>query len=404
MTLRETFAFAYVSLRRSGLRSALTALGIVIGVASVVAMSTIGRGTAARIGEEIRKLGTQLITVRVGQDVRAGSGTSADAKPFDYDDVEALRAQIRSLRVVAPVSEQKIRVSARRANWLATVTGTESEYLEARRWRLQAGRTFTGHEVYAGKNVCIIGATVREKLFNGADPIGEILRIKSLPCEIVGILAPRGQSGLAYDEDNTVLTPLYGFQRRIQGTPNIQSIVILAHPDADTTRAKARIEGLLRERRGIAAGQSDNFHVLEMRQIAEAAAGTTRTLTALLAAIAAVSLLVGGIGIMNIMLVAVSERTVEIGVRLAIGALPRQVMTQFLAEAVLLSVIGGTIGIFAGLAAAALSQRWVPVPFIIDPQIIALAFFTSVAVGILFGYAPAARAARLDPARALRSQ
>lgn len=402
--LREQIALAITALGRNALRSVLTALGIVIGVAAVVALVTIGRGTTSKVTEEIRRLGTQLLTIRIGQDARAGSATRVDAKAFDYADVEAIKAEVPGLRAVAPLAFQPIRVVARRANWVATVTGTESDFLEARRWRLRSGRIFSGHETYAGKNVCIIGATVSDQLFGTADAIGEVIRIRAVPCEVIGVLERRGNSGLSQDDDNIVLMPLYSFQRRIQGTPDIQSILALAQAGVDTSRLKGRIEGLLRERRGLATGQPDNFSVLEMRQVAEAMVGTTRTLTALLTAIAAVSLLVGGIGIMNIMLVAVTERTREIGIRLAIGALPEQVMWQFLAEAVMLAILGGLLGIAAGLAVALVSQIWLSIPFILDPVIIAAAFLTSVVIGIAFGYLPARRAASLDPVDALRRE
>jgi len=401
---REAFSLATTALVRSALRSALTALGIVIGVASVVAMVTIGRGTTERVTEEIRRLGTQLITIRLGQEARAGTGARVDAKPFDYEDVEAIRQQVRGIKVVAPLSFQTVRVVARRANWAAVVIGTENEFIEARRWRLDSGRVFTGHEIYSGKNVCIIGSTVREKLFGQADALGEIVRIQSIPCEVIGVLTSRGQTGLSQDDDNIVVMPVYGFQRRIQGTPDIQSMVALAHENADTVRVKNQIEGLLRERRGIGFGQGDNFHVLEMRQVAEATAGASRVLTSLLAAIAAVSLLVGGIGVMNIMLVSVTERTTEIGIRLAIGALPSQVRTQFLLEAVILALFGGVLGIGAGLGLAAAARIWLPVPFVLDPLIIIVAFLTSAGIGVVFGWIPAVRAARLDPIRALRNQ
>jgi putative ABC transport system permease protein len=400
---REALALATTALARSALRSALTALGIVIGVASVVAMVTIGRGTTERVTEEIRKLGTQLITIRLGQEARAGTGARVDAKPFDYDDVEAIRQQVRGIKIAAPLSFQTVRVVARRANWAAVVIGTENEFIEARRWRLDSGRLFTGHEIYSGKNVCIIGSTVREKLFGPADPLGEIVRIQSIPCEVIGVLKSRGQTGLSQDDDNMVVMPIYGFQRRIQGTPDIQSMVALAHENVDTVRVKQQVEGLLRERRGIGFGQGDNFHVLEMRQVAEATAGASRVLTSLLAAIAAVSLLVGGIGVMNIMLVSVTERTTEIGIRLAIGALPSQVRTQFLLEAVILALFGGVLGIGAGLGIAAAARIWLPVPFVLDPVIIVVAFLTSAGIGVMFGWIPAVRAARLDPIRALRN-
>ena len=398
----DILVLALTALRRNALRSALTALGIVIGVAAVVALLTIGRGTSLRVAHEIERLGTRLLVVKLGLDARGGNGAQIQAKAFDYADVEAIREQVRGGGAVAPVASLSARVVARRSNWLATVIGTENAFLEARDWRLRSGRSFSGHELQSGKSVCIIGATIQQKLFGAGDALGEILRVRTAPCLIVGVLAARGQSGLSDDADNLVLMPLYGFQRRLQGTPDLQSILVLARPEADPSLVRTRVEGLLRERRGLGPRETENFHVLEMRQVAEAMAGTARTLTALLAAIGAVSLLVGGIGIMNIMLVAVTGRTGEIGDRLAIGALPRQVLGQFLAEAVLLAVLGGLAGIAAGFAIAAAARLWLPIPLVVDPAIITLAFAASALVGIVFGYVPAARAAALDPVEALR--
>jgi putative ABC transport system permease protein len=397
----DLLRLALEALGRHALRSSLTALGIVIGVSAVVAMVTIGRGAAARVQNEIERLGTELLSLRVGQDTRGGNGAQIEAKPFEPADVDAIRRQIGGTRAVAPVAAQPLRVVANRANWTATVTGTENEFFAARRWRIESGRIFTGHEISAGKSVCIIGATVRAKLFPATEAVGDMLRIKTAPCEVIGVLAARGHSGISQDDDNAVIMPLNSFQRRIQGSQDIQSIMVLAQPGADTFRIKTRIEGLIRERRGIATGQADNFHVLEMRQIAEAMAGTARTLNALLAAIAAVSLLVGGIGIMNIMVVAVTERTAEIGIKLAIGALPSQIMAQFLIEAVVLAAAGGLVGIVVGLGLAALSRLWLDIPLVVDPSVILFAFLASGSIGVVFGYVPAARAARLDPVQAL---
>ncbi|MEH2535408.1 putative ABC transport system permease protein [Bradyrhizobium sp. AZCC 1588] len=396
----EILRLAVSALQRNVLRSTLAALGIVIGVSAVVGMVTIGRGSNAKVKEQIDQLGMQLLSLRIGQDTRGGKGAQIEAKPFTHADVDAIR-QFRSAQAVAPVASQPVRVVLRQSNWVASITGADNDFFIAKRWGLAAGRLFSGHEIQAGKNVCIVGATIHERLFGGSAAVGETIRVKTLPCEVIGVLRGRGQSGLSQDDDNIVVMPLTGYQRRIQGTMDIQSVNVLVRHDVDTSHMKERIEELMRERRGIAPGQADNFHLLEMRQVAEAMASTSRTLTALLTAIAAISLLVGGIGIMNIMLVSVADRTAEIGIRLAIGALPRQIKAEVLAEGVLLAVGGGLAGIVAGLALAAAARLWLRIPLVVDPATVVIAVAASCAIGLAFSYMPAARAAQLDPIEAL---
>jgi putative ABC transport system permease protein len=400
--LLETIRLAAEALSRNLMRSLLTMLGIVIGVAAVVAMVTIGNGATARVEAEIAKLGTDLLTLNVGQNLRGSTSVSISGDPFDYDDVAALRKQVRGLRAVAPFASDETRVIAGRRNWMANVSGTENDYFIARSWKLAAGRFFTGHEAYTGKPVCIIGQTVRESLFPDSDGLGEFMRIDSIPCTVVGVLSMRGQSGSANDDDNIVAVPFNIYQRRIQGTPDIDSIVMAVYRNGNTRWAKSQVRQLMRERRGIDGNDPEDFAVLDMRQAAEAMAATTRTMTSLLGAIAAVSLLVGGIGIMNIMLVSVTERTREIGVRLAIGALPGQVMAQFMVEAMMLTGVGGVLGAVVGLLLAAMVSTSLGVPFVPDAGIVAIALSVSFVLGIVFGYTPAMRAARLDPIEALR--
>ncbi|WP_291860177.1 ABC transporter permease [Bradyrhizobium sp.] len=397
----EILLLAVSALQRNALRSALAALGIVIGVSAVVAMVTIGRGSNAKVKEQIDQLGMQLLTLRVGQDTRGGKGAQIEAKPFTRADVEAIRLFRRELQVVAPVASQPARVVLRQANWVADITGADNDFFVAKQWSLAAGRHFSGHEMQAGKNVCIVGATIHQRLAGGGTAVGETIRVRMLPCEVIGVLRKRGQSGLSQDDDNIVVMPLAGYQRTIQGNVDIQSVIVLVRHGVDPSGMKKRIEELMRERRGIAAGQADNFHVLEMRQVAEAMASTSRTLTALLTAIAAISLLVGGVGIMNIMLVSVADRTAETGIRLAIGALPSQIKAEVLAEGVLLAVGGGLAGIVAGLILAAVVCFWLQTPLVVDPATVVIAVAASCAIGILFGYMPAARAAQLGPIEAL---
>jgi len=269
---------------------------------------------------------------------------------------------------------------------------------------VKAGRQFFDNEIRGGRAACIIGTTVRDKLFGHADPLSRNIRVSNVSCEVIGVLDSKGQSSFGTDQDDIVLMPLRTFQRRLAGNTDISRVMVSARDGVETAKVQADIERILRERRNIAAGKEDDFSVHDMKQIAQAMAGTTAMLTALLGAVAAVSLLVGGIGIMNIMLVSVTERTREIGIRLAIGALERQVLSQFLVEAMVLSLFGGVVGILLGLGLALVATRTLQVPFTVDAQIIIVAFVFSALVGIVFGYFPARRAARLDPIEALRHE
>ena len=400
--LIEAIKLALQSVRRNTLRSFLTVLGIIIGVGAVIAMVTIGNGTTAKVTADLAKLGSNLLFVSPGQ---FGPGrASSDAKPFNARDIEAMRAQLLSVRAVAPVGQKSVTVIFGTESRNTVVTGTDNEYFITQDWDLKQGRTFFDGEVRAGRAACVIGQTVRDKLFGRADPIGQNMRVKNVSCEVIGLLVSKGQSNFGTDLDDTILMPIRAFQRRIAGNTDVSRIYVSAKDGADTTKVQAGIERLLRERRNITTAKEDDFSVRDMRQIAQTTAGTTAVLTGLLGAVAAISLLVGGIGVMNIMLVSVTERTREIGIRLAIGALEEQVLLQFLVEAVVLSLFGGFIGILVGLALAALATSALKVPFLVDPAIILLAFSFSAVVGIVFGYFPARRAARLDPIEALRHE
>ncbi|MBW9053563.1 ABC transporter permease [Rhizobium mesosinicum] len=397
----ETLKLALRAISRNLLRSFLTVLGVVIGVAAVIALVTIGNGTTAQVSTELSRLGTNMLFVRPGQ---FGPGrASSEARRFTLKDVEAIRDQVSGLRAVAPSNQSTATVIFGGQNHSTTVYGTTNDYFIAQDWDLALGRIFTPAEE-RGQSRCIIGETVREQLFGAADPTGQLIRVGKVSCPVIGVMAKRGQSGMGNDQDDAVIMPVKVFQRRISGTSNVPTILISARDGVSTSKVQADVENLLRERRKIIPGRQDDFNVNDMTQIAEAMTGTTTLLTGLLGAVAAVSLLVGGIGIMNIMLVSVTERTREIGIRLAIGALENQVLTQFLVEAVALSLFGGIAGIMLGLTLAYGTVSFLNVPFVVSPLIIFIAFVFSAAIGMIFGFFPARRAAQLNPIEALRHE
>jgi putative ABC transport system permease protein len=401
--LGTTIVLALREIRRHLLRSFLTILGIVIGVAAVVTMVTLGNGATAAVKEQISSLGSNLLQVRPGQGFGRGGG-GPQPPEFKPEDVEAIRDQIAGVTAVAPQAQSSGLVVRNAANWSTTINGTTSDYFTAQQWKFSAGRGFTLAEEQAGKAVCIIGSTVQQNLFRRENPIGQRFRIKDLSCEVIGTLVSRGQGGFGQDQDDVVLMPIKAVQRRFTGNRDIRLIMVAVDPAYDSASVQASITDLLRERRRITGGKEDDFNIFDTKQISETLQGTTKILTALLGAVAAVSLLVGGIGIMNIMLVSVTERTREIGIRLAIGAVAREVLLQFLVEAVALACLGGLIGLLLALVATILLAPMMQVPFIFDPQINLLAFFFSAAIGVMFGYFPARRAASLNPIDALRHE
>lgn len=402
--IRETIALARREIRRNVLRSSLTILGIVIGVAAVITLVTLGGGATAQVTDQIASLGSNLIHVRPGQGFRGPGGTRSAAAQFTVKDVEAIDREISGVEAATPIASQGTQAISGNLNWSTMVTGTDNAFFTVRDWDLAAGRTFSESELKNGKAVCILGNTVKKNLFGNQNPIGASIRLKKLSCQVIGVLETKGQAGFGGDQDDLVLIPLRTFQRRIAGNTDVSSIYVSAINSGVTQKVQTDIERLMRERRRIGDGQDDDFHVFDMKEIMTTLTGTTRILTALLAAVAAVSLLVGGIGIMNIMLVSVTERTREIGIRLAIGARGRDVLLQFLIEAVVLSLFGGLVGIALGLGAAVAGSRLMNIPFILNLEIIAVAVLFSGAVGVIFGYFPARQAARLDPIDALRRE
>lgn len=400
--LSEIVRLALQAIRRNAMRSLLTVLGIVIGVGAVIAMVTIGNGATAKVTADLAKLGSNLLMVNPGQ---FGPGrASSDAKPFNSRDLEAMKTQLAGIKAVAPMAQKSATVIAGTENRNVSISGTDNDYFITQDWPLLAGRTFTDGELRGGRAACVVGATVKQKLLGSGDPVGRTIRVGKISCEVIGLLQAKGQSSFGTDQDDTILMPLRTFQRRMAGNTDIARIMVSARDGTDMARLQGDIEALLRERRNIPAGKDDDFSVADMKQIVQATAGTASILTGLLGAVAAVSLVVGGIGIMNIMLVSVTERTREIGIRLAIGALERQVLMQFLAEAVVLSLFGGLIGVLTGLSLAWLGTSLLGVPLSIDPSIILLAFAFSALIGVVFGYFPARQAAQMNPIEALRHE
>jgi putative ABC transport system permease protein len=397
-----TFVLALRSIRRHLLRSFLTILGIVIGVGAVVTMVTLGKATTAAVQQQISALGTNVLQIRPGQGFGRGGG---GPRPPDFkpEDVTAIANQVAGVTAVAPQASSTATAIYEGANWSTTINGTTSAFLTVQPWPLTAGRYWTPAEEEAGKAVCLIGNTVRQNLFRGGDAVGTRMRLGNISCDVIGTLSTRGQGGFG-DQDDVVVMPIKAVQRRFTGNRDIRLMLVGVDQSYSTQAVQAGITDLLRERRNITPGKDDDFNIFDTKQISDTLTGTTTLLTRIVAAVAGISLVVGGIGIMNIMLVSVTERTREIGIRLAIGAVAREVLMQFLVEAVALSCLGGLIGLaLAQLVILALVPI-MQVPWTFDPQINIVAFAISAVIGVVFGYFPARRAAALNPIDALRHE
>ncbi len=398
-----TAKIAWRALRRNPMRSALTTLGIIVGVGAVIAMVGIGNGAKAQVEAQIASLGRNVILVFSGSTTSSGLRTGwGGAGTLTVEDVEAIRREISGVAAISPEVRTITQVVADNQNWATQVLGESPDYFEIRGWAVVEGEPFTERDVRSANKVAVIGRTTARQLYGGESPIGRVVRIKNVPFVIVGLLAPKGLSVMGTDQDDVIIMPYSAAMKRVMGTTTLRSINIQAASASLLASMPRQITELLRQRHRIGPGRDDDFTVRTQQDIAEAATETSRVMTTLLGAIAGVSLIVGGIGIMNIMLVSVTERTREIGLRMAVGAHARDILMQFLLEAIVLSMAGGVIGIAVGIVAAKVLSAVANWPTLISPGSIVVAFLFSAAVGIFFGFYPARKASRLDPITALR--
>ena len=407
MKLSNVLPIALRALLRNKTRSFLTALGVIIGVASVISMVAVGEGAKARVSGVFAAMGTNVLIVLSGSTSMGGvSGGFGSLPTLTWEDLKAIRTQAPAVRLAAAQQATKVTIMAEEQNWTTTVAGTSPEMFDIRDWHIDKGSLFGDSDVDSGSKVIVMGATVAEKLFGpGVDPVGRTVRIRAVPFLVVGTLMRKGQSPMGTDYDDTTFIPISTFQNQIQGglQKYIAGIIIVSAVSSDdTTRAQSEITGILRDRHHLGPSDDDDFSIRNLTELANAQKQGTQTLTALLAAIAVVSLVVGGIGIMNIMLVSVTERTREIGVRMAVGAKPWHVLAQFLAEAVTLSMIGGALGVVIGTVVARVAADKLGMAYGMRPDMVLLSFGFSLVVGVGFGLYPARKASRLDPIEALR--
>ena len=403
MRIGATFNVAFRALRRNKLRSVLTALGIIIGVAAVIAMVGIGNGAKAQVEAQIASLGQNVILIFSGSTTSSGIRTGwGSAGTLKIEDAEAIRREVPGVIAVSEEVVSTTQVAAGNQNWFTRIYGESADYLDIRQWPLADGAPFTAQDVRSANKVCVIGRTTATQIYGNENPIGQTLRIKNVPFTVLGILTPKGLSAQGVDQDDIVIMPFTSAMKRVSGGTTLRNINAQVSDAKQVQPAQQQIIALLRQRHNIRPGRDDDFTVRNQQEIADAATATTDVMTSLLGWIAGVSLAVGGIGIMNIMLVSVTERTREIGTRMAVGARGSDILTQFLIEAVSLSCVGGIIGILMGIGAAkviAVTRNW---PSLISLTSIILAFSVSALVGIAFGFYPARKAAQLDPIEALR--
>ena len=405
MNLLMIIRVAFRALQRNKMRAALTMLGIIIGVSAVVAMVSIGQGAQAAVAAQIDSIGTNLLFVSAGAQnvggVRSGTGDTG-TNTLTVEDLDAIKREVPSVSMVTPTVNSRGQLVSGNMNWNTSIQGVSEQYPEVRKWMVQTGEFFTESDVRTAGRVLVIGQTIADNLFAGGDPIGQTVRVQNLPFRVIGVMVKKGQDQQGRDQDDIAFTPYTTVQKKILGSPRLQIAYVSAvSPDATYT-AQQQITELLRQRHKLNASDPDDFTVRNMSDIAQAANETNNTMTMLLACIAGVSLLVGGIGIMNIMLVSVTERTREIGIRMAIGARSSAVKSQFLIESIVLSLMGGTIGILLGVGVSLAIPKMLGWPTLISTMAIVGSVVFSIAVGVFFGYYPARKAAALDPIDALR--
>jgi len=403
MDLLAILRIAIRALTRNKMRSLLTMLGIIIGVGAVIATVGLGQGAQQQVQNQIASMGTNLLYISSGSinkgGIRLGGGAT---KTLVNDDMKAILQEVPTIAEAAPGSSTSAQVVSDNQNWYTHVTGTEPQYFDIRNWSFDRGGNFTQDDVTRATNVVVLGATVQQNLFGNADPVGQTVRIGTLPFQVVGVLTPKGQSGLGQDQDDGVYVPITTLQKKITGQDWLQYIMASAVSQPASYAAQGQITSLLRDRHRIRPGQDDDFSVRNLADVAQLADESSKVMTLLLASIAGVSLIVGGIGIMNIMLVSVTERTREIGIRIAIGATEADVLRQFLSESVVLSLSGGIVGILFGIASSITITKLLGWNILVSPAAMAAAVVFSMAVGIFFGFYPARKAAMLDPIEALR--
>ncbi|HJT65054.1 MAG TPA: ABC transporter permease [Pyrinomonadaceae bacterium] len=396
---------AFRALVRNKMRAALTMLGIIIGVSAVIAMVSIGQGASASVQAQIESIGTNLLFVSAGAQnvggVRSGAGDSG-TNTLTVEDLDAIKREVPSVSMVTPAVNARAQLVAGNMNWNTSVQGVSEQYPDIRKWNVQSGSFFTDADVRTAARVIVIGQTIADNMFPGQDPVGQDLRVSNLPFRVVGVMVRKGQDQGGRDQDDIAFAPYTTVQKKVLGSPRVQIAYVSAISEDATYTAQQQISDLLRQRHKLTASEPDDFTVRNMTDIAEAANETSKTMTILLACIAGVSLLVGGIGIMNIMLVSVTERTREIGIRMAIGARSSAVRSQFLIESIVLSLTGGTIGIVLGVVLSLVIPAMLGWPTLVSMMAIVGSVLFSVAVGIFFGYYPARKAASLDPIEALR--
>ena len=405
MTLLMIIRVAFRALVRNKMRAALTMLGIIIGVSAVIAMVSIGQGASASVQAQIESIGTNLLFVSAGAQnvggVRSGTGDTG-TNTLTVDDLEAIKREVPSVSMVTPSVNARSQLVAGNMNWNTAVTGVSEQYPEIRKWPVATGSFFTDADIRTAARVIVIGQTLADSLYPGADPIGQDIRVMNLPFRVVGVMASKGQDPQGRDQDDVAFAPYTTVQKKILGRDRIQIAYVSAITQDATYTAQSQITDLLRQRHKLSANEPSDFTVRNMTDVAEAANETSKTMTILLACIAGVSLLVGGIGIMNIMLVSVTERTREIGIRMAIGARSSAVRSQFLIESIVLSLTGGSIGIVLGVVLSLVIPAFLGWPTLVSMMAIVGSVLFSAAVGIFFGYYPARKAASLDPIEALR--